>query len=499
MNVEEFLTDDVEERIKAVDKNLWNEAVRDSRKMSKAEWVNAYSQRLMDAGVSVDKFRKLTKSTKDLPSRLREAFGDVKFNPSEGWKNRVYLEEFQDVPKDKFEEGLSKMKSYYDQNIAERESEAGRKRREQEVKNWNSSKRGLLRSLLASDYEKQRYIDNPSAAIFGEEATPVFGKDWLGKGEAISDLAYGVAGAAGDVFGGKKAFIGPGIRLLRDVQHKGYVPGFDESKYQKDWSDIAKNMVAEATLTGGTEYLKNFMKGQRMLSGASGDISKVLNLEQEAKNIDKAFGDIAYYLEDETLSTSDKIRSLRNAYKTMPESELKSKVGEILNKRDIGLADLDEIRRLGATYDLYGHYAATPAGRKRFMRDYGGNDNIEHVFKGESRPVTEFTPFTRRILEAPELTKFQNVVEKPATIALDKFMTGPVGSAALKLQGTAFEQRAPKKSKRVETAEERAHIEEIKKQEARFWEARFKPHKNENDPLWKAYEEWYEENKRGKE
>lgn len=498
MTIEEFLDENTYNLTPAE----YNAALEDLEKMDKKSWIKKYAP-LMEAKTAGWLDVEDVKKAKDLPSRLREAFGssDNKnvFDRPSNYINEVYYKEFEDVPREQFDAALGKMRQYAQEDMDARREEAGRKRREQEVKNWNSSKRGLLRNLLASDYEKQRYIDNPSAAIFGDEATPVFGKDILGKGEAISDLAYGVAGAAGDVFGGKSAFIGPGIRLLRDVQHKGYVPGFDESKYQKDWSDIAKNMALEATLTGGTEYLKNFRKGQRMLGGASGDISKVLNLEQEAKNIDKAFGDIAYYLEDETLSTSDKVRSLRNAYKSMPESELKSKVGEILNKRDIGLADLDEIRRLGATYDMYGSYAATPTGRKRFMRDYGGNENIEHVFKGEARPVTEFTPFTRRILEAPELTKFQKKVEKPIVNAVDKFMTGPVGSAALKLQGTAFEQRAPKKSKRVETQEERAQIEEIKNQESRFWEAGFKPNKNENDPLWRAYEEWYEENKRGEE
>lgn len=493
MTIEEFLDENTYNLTPAE----YNAALEDLEKMDKKSWIKTYAP-LMEAKTAGWLDVEDVKKAKDLPSRLREAFGssDAKnvFDRPSNYINEVYYKEFEDVPRDQFDAALGKMREYAQEGIDARREEGARKKRENEVKKWP-----LWRDILSSDYEKQRYIDNPSAAIFGEEATPVFGKDWLGKGEAISDLAYGVAGAAGDVLGGKKAFIGPGVRLLRDVQHKGYVPGFDESKYQKEWTDIAKNMAAEATLTGGTEYLKNFRKGQRMLGGASGDISKVLNLEDEARNIDKAFGDIAYYLQDETLSTSDKIRSLRNAYKTMPESELKSKVGEILNKRDIGLADLDEIRRLGATYDLYGRYAATPAGRKIFMRDYGGNENIEHVFNGESRPVTQFTPFTRRILEAPELTKFQNVVEKPAINALDKFMTGPVGSAALKLQGTAFEQRAPKKSKRVETAEERAQIEEIKNQEARFWEAGFKPNKNENDPLWRAYEEWYEENKRGEE
>lgn len=483
MNVEEFLTGDVEERLKAVDKNLWNEAARDSKKMSKDEWVNAYSQRLMDAGVSVDKFRKLTKSTKDLSTRLRESFGDVKFNPSERWKKRVYLEEFQDVPKDKFEEGLSKMKSYYDQNIAEKEAEFGRKKRENEVKKWG------WRDLLSSEYEKQRYIDDPNSAIFGKEAPGFLGSS----AGAKADLVLGALGAAGDVAPGWWSMSGPVIRGVRDAGHIAL-----NSPYQKTKEQAVNDFAKDAIFNASTAWLPNFRKEKRMLEGSKGNVGKILSLENEAKNIDDAFGDIAYYLQDETLSTSDKIRSLRNAYLTMPESELKTKVGEILNRRDLGLADLDEIRRLGAEYDMYGSYAATPVGRRMFKRDYGGNENIEHIFKGEVRPVTEFTPFTRRILEAPELTKFEEKIKKPMLNLASKGITSENISNAAKNLGHTVTGRG-KSPDRVETPEERAQIEEIKNQEARFWEAGFKPHKNENDLLWKAYVEWDEKNKRGED
>ena len=41
-----------------------------------------------------------------------------------------------------------------------------------------------------------------------------------------------------------------------------------------------------------------------------------------------------------------------------------------------------------------------------------------------------------------------------------------------------------------------AYIDALKASEARFWEAGFKPNKVEGDPLWEAYQEWDEENKR---
>ena len=128
MTREEFL-DKNYERLKLMDLATYNKAVKDLQKMDNARWIEEYAPVFMEAGVNTDDMAALKKTVEPLPKRLREAFGDLKFAPSEKWKNRVYKQEFSDVDKDEFEKGLAKMKEYYDQETAQRKAEADKEKR----------------------------------------------------------------------------------------------------------------------------------------------------------------------------------------------------------------------------------------------------------------------------------------------------------------------------------------------------------------------------------
>ena len=538
MTIEEFLR----ENAYNLSAEEYNEAVENLEKMDKKSWIKKYAP-LMEAKTAGWLDVEDVKKAKDLSSRLREAFGssDNKnvFDRPSNYINEVYYKEFEDVPRDQFDEALGKMRQYAQEGIDARREEAGRKRREQEVKNWNSSKRGLLRNLLASDYEKQRYIDNPSAAIFGEEATPVFGKDWLGKGEAISDLAYGVAGAAGDfITGPTKGLLaknwvlrnalpygGSLARTMRDLQHKGTIPTFEPSKYQKDWSDIAMNTIMDAGIVAGAERLKNFRKAQRVLSPNKEPIDRIIDLEREANNIEqgadallninrgKGASPTAALLQNMTpeeaasmfkipgKTIDDQVRYFKDViYPNMPDSELKRKLSSYMKNPNMGIKDLDDIKQLAIEYSGWADLAKTPEGRIKFRDLLGGNKNVSIATTEGLKPVTELTDFMDNIRSAPTLSPSERYIGKPLTKAAREFLAGSSSNAVVKSSANVTKMNRPKgEAERVETPEERAQIEEIKKQEARFWEAGFKPNKNEKDPLWRAYEEWYEENKRGEE
>ena len=508
MNIEEFLV----ENAYNLSAEEYNAALEDLEKMDKKRWINKYAP-LMEAKTAGWLDVEDVKKAKDLPSRLREAFGssDNKnvFDRPSNYINEVYYKEFEDVPREQFDAALGKMRKYAQEGIDSRREEAGRKRREQEVKNWNSSKRGLLRSLLASDYEKQRYIDNPSAAIFGEEATPI-SRDWLSKGEAIQDLALGGMGAAGDLVPGVGgAVIGPGIRAVRDVSHKAY-----DSPYQKDWGDIATSVGTDVFASAGAEFLPNFRQYRRILSGAADNstLGKRAAIARETEAINKGFKEVVGDRWDagrKMLSSEEAAQNLvkdgglnylRTRVGKMPESDLKRALEPIVNKSVVTEKDLKEIRDILVQQKNIAKMAETEEGRELFKDLFGSGQDVSNVTKGALKSYNNFTPYTRAILdvtEMPKLSKFQEKVTLPVMMATNEGLAGVASAAAIKSGATA--KGRSNSAKRVETPEERAQIEEIKKQEARFWDAGFKPHKNENDLLWKAYEEWHEENKRGEE
>ena len=129
-----------------------------------------------------------------------------------------------------------------------------------EVKDWPWYKK-----MLASDYAKQRYINEPEKSIFSDKG------EWYNKGEDVSDLLYGGAGAVGDFIPGVGGtVIGPAVRGLRDLQHKGVLPLNEESKYQKDWKNVANDFKNDLLINAGTDLAPTMLlrKGEKYASNA---------------------------------------------------------------------------------------------------------------------------------------------------------------------------------------------------------------------------------------
>lgn len=165
------------------------------------------------------------------------------------------------------------LKQYREENQKEIERQLGRKRREKEIK-----EAGLLSPwTLASEYSKQRYIDDPDASIFGKEGnylsfsptkispskfiteqSPIEAiKDAFEGGvltsegqEELRDVILGGTAAVGDLIPGYGSLLGTGVRAGRDVYKKA-----SDSPYQKDWSDIVSDASIDAFLNLGTEFL----------------------------------------------------------------------------------------------------------------------------------------------------------------------------------------------------------------------------------------------------
>ena len=478
MTREEFLENN-EERLKIMNDERRRQAKRDLKKLGVNEWIEEYKQDFMDAGVNTDDMKQLLKSTKKLPERLREDFGEMGFNPSDAWKNRVYKQEYsKDYSREKFEEALSKMREYYEQETKQRKAEADKEKRKREVKNWG------WRNLLTSDYEKQRYVEDPQSALFGEQA-PSLGKAPETRWGSAADLGLGAAGVAGDVVPGwGSVLLGPGARVARDVGHK--VTG---SPYQKEWGDIVKGGIADVMVSGGTVALPNFRKQMRMYNSAMTmpkNVAATMAIESEANNI----------LEGTRLlgQLSDKPIEFRQAVAGLPESQLTKDLAPLMNSETIDWNAVKDVLRKNASVA----YALKDAeGRASYRLLNGSFDMLNNgLAKTDPKanliiPDRGFTPLQKAVLETAEPTA-KELKSATRKMLLDRGIakfSNPAANLAVTVPGG----RGKGKVNTVETPEEREQIEAVKQREDRFWRAGFKPNKNESI-LYKAWKEWADEN-----
>lgn len=480
MTREEFL-DKNYERLKLMDVETYNKAVKDLKKMDNARWIEEYAPVFMEAGVNTDDMAALKKTVEPLPKRLREAFGDLKFAPSEKWKNRVYKQEFSDVDKDEFEKGLAKMKEYFDKEEAQKRAEADKEKRKREVKNWG------WRDFLTSDYEKQRYVEEPQAALFGEQA-PSLGDAPETRWGSAADLGLGVAGAAGDVVPGwGSVLLGPGARIARDVGHK-----VTDSPYQKEWGDIVKGGIADVMVSGGTIALPNFRKQMRMYNNMMTmpkNVSATMAIETEANNILEGTRKLGK-LRDQPLE-------FRKTLAGLPESQLTKDLAPLMNSETIDWGKVHEVMKKNANVA----YALKDAEGRATYRLGNNQLGVLNEANAKADPVTNliipgrsFTPLQKAVLETAEPTA-KELKSATRKMLLDKGIA-KFSNPAANLVVTVPGGRGKGKVNKVETPEEREEIEVIKKREAPFWNKNdkpwFKPRKD-NSLMYKAWKEYADE------
>lgn len=257
MTIEDFL----EQTADYWPTDKYNQALKDAETLSPDRWMNKYAGWIQSQPeMSVDLYEsKLLSSTKSLPERLRNSFGKSHFNPDPNWKQTIYQNEYEDVPREQFEEALANMRKYYAEDSTQQDIEAGRIRRTNEIKDWD-----LYKKLLASDYEKQRYVEDPQSAIFGKEAPGFIGSSAGAKADLISGIGAGVADVVTAPLPPVNVIAGPTIRAGRDVAHIA-----SNSPYQKEPLDVLKDYGTDVVFNAGTAGLANARRGARILSALS--------------------------------------------------------------------------------------------------------------------------------------------------------------------------------------------------------------------------------------
>ena len=321
MTPREFL----QANIDVIDKATLKKAASDLDKLSNDAWVKKYFNDFSSNKSTALDFRNLI-NYKPLPERLRASFGDMGFNPNDVWKKAIYQTEYSDVPLEEFESALANMKKYYDYETKLQDETKALNERKKEVKDWG------WRDLIASDYEKQRYLDDPKSALFGKQA-PAIGEAPETRWGSMGDLGSGVVAGATDLVTAPvpvvNALAGPTVRLGRDIAHK--VSG---SPYQKDLKDIGSNYLTDIMLNGGASVLANARQASRIAGGLfPGSTNKQFQALVDAKESMAALKKLP-----PTSNTWDFV----NAVDNLEESSLKQDLLKTISpngKVDVGAAN----------------------------------------------------------------------------------------------------------------------------------------------------------------
>lgn len=412
-------------------------------------------------------FTRQYKSFMDLLGDKEKALTELYRNQDGEWPTEERLMAFKEQNPSI---GDSDIKEWFDNvNAArahykkEQEDEAAKYKRAKEIeKEWRLGGDNLAAALFASDYEKQRYINEPQEATFGKEAA--------GLGSSMgskADLALGAAGGAADMLPGPfVSFVGPVIRGARDVGHK--VTG---SPYQKDWSEIAGDFGSDVAANAAAFGIANARKLSRIARGyASPDVQAALALRDQEKALAKGVTSIMERKAEGGLSQIDLAKTIND----MPNSYLKTELMPELEK--LGSKEGMDVEKIFSTTEKY-----AKEGRQPHLKEYAKRA----IDQGNK---IELTPYGRQVLITPEL---KNVGDKLTALGLrgaDLINLGGPGQQIVQSVNTVVRGRGSKA-----TTDERYIIDKYKNMYDRDWSLGFAPRKKDGDPLWEAYKEWSEE------
>ena len=401
------------------------------------------------------------------------------------------------IPVDEFRSQFKLVKNRIDE-------EKGRERRAKEIEEmkWYNPQK-----WATSDYEKQRYIDDPNTSFIGKEGkfNPYSKEGQM----AISDAALGALGAVGDVIPGVGGMVvGPAVRAARDVNHV-----YNDSKFQKSGAEIAQdaaedllfNVGADILPTSITKYLPRVIN-----KTAKGDVGYLTDLALKADTYNEALkrsktlaDDLKKFGYDEALDNVDKLknmkfRDLKKAYNNTKDQTLKQELSDAVIRGENGktivgfdkkkvedvVSDYWVSNKPGKLSDAWNKFGYTPNGEyTQTMKDALQGHSGEWIEK--QMDATEAGKGARRLaaLErgwenyGDRVYKSIGTTEQAPEVSIGPFKFG-------------------KRPSTKATRDDREDIDWFKTNYARDWEAGFVPRGKEDEPIMKAYREWKEENKK---
>ena len=462
MNVNEFLEKSAYGWKAAGKLPELKEAYADADTMDAYEWVSKWGPVITDTPeLTADFYESKLLSAKPLAQRMVQSFGtsdrDNPFNKSDKWINQLYHSEFSDVPREKFDRMLGNMSAYWEDEKKARTYEAGKKRREKETKDWG------WRNFLASDYAKERYINEPETAIFGKEAPGFLGSS----AGAKADLAAGATAALLDVVPtpiGSEIWAGPLVRSGRDVAYSG-------TEYGKSGGELGSSLVSDLGLNAGVAFLPNFRTYLRGVKGAEKSMAPSIMMEDYVTTAKKSLDSFPTKTELSQLSDVELWKRIDMLPESPIKQDLKKYAPNVMSVDRAGIAD--EIDRAGKVIDLY----ENPTLRQEYLRDI--SEGKEMYPKIGERQIES------QILTEPVPTKTQELTRKLLG-GTKKVLQSEPAAGALKTSKTMLGLRDGD----IKT-DPQSTIDWYKANYSRDFEMGFKPSMREGDPKWEAYSQWY--------
>jgi len=457
------------EKLRSVDPKIANEfdEANDSDK-----WLNENAERLENLSDFTDKYKNIADFLGDKNKILETLY----FTQDGKMPTKARLKSIQKDHPEISEEDIknwfdkvNEAKEYYTRQTVE---EADRYKRAQEVKDWD-----LWKKILTSDYEKQRYIENPKEALFGKDA-PDFGKAEKTRTGAIGDLLSGATAVGLDLvppvsLPAIAAAIagGPIVRTARDVIHRNFSP------YKKEMGDIVGDNLGDLAVNASTIGLQNYRKLGRILGGLTSEPAlKELERQQIASGV-KRFNS----------ASINTMSDLENTIRGLPESPLKE---ELLAKIELGRkkgVDIYELR------DIVGKYAkySDPEYIKNLRETTESLDDLKGMKEGSLVDLSN-TPEPNEWVSKAASYRTPTRADKIGALlsrGADKLVRGYPGQvAAMTGKNVGF-------SLRKNTVDAEEYLKEKYKRElADQWAAGFAPRPQNGDPKWEAYKEWAIEN-----
>lgn len=474
---------------------------------NKSQYIRDLAPRLEMISKYTDKYSNVEDFIGDRSTRLSRFYKDLDGKKPSKARMYSFISNNPDISEQDVNEWFDKTNEFKEYEIERRTKEADKLRRQLEVegkyidinnpeeakaRNWD-----WKRNLLASDYEKQRYIDNPESALIGYDA-PALGEAKETRKEAIADLGTGIAGEVADVGTLFLPFpyniianttIGPAIRASRDIAHN-----VTDSPYKdEDWLGERAN---EALFNASTAALANARKLARIanVTSAPGKVSQALETNILERDLNKTLSEI-----DKSKLFVSNDNEWVKMVRDLPESPLKQELlGTISETKGVDLVKARDIMKAyrrdldPQTYELWKQANAKGGlGAITRAKPTGkGGQLIQALYTNP--PPTTFLEQKLSSTPFKDLSKGQKLGYGGLKLvsAINK---GNIGSAGLE---TFRNYNNKDNVEIVDTPERRAQFntqKEIMKQRyGEYWKnygKAFAPKKIPGDPLYEAYVE----------
>lgn len=431
---------------------------------NKAEWINKYWDKLNEDSDWAETY----KSKEDIFGNPSKTFPTL----WEQYEGKILTDAQFDVLKKKYpwivrkdlDEWFDKQNKYNQFYKDEAIKETNKNLREKEVEDWS-----LWKKLLTSDYEKQRYINEPESAIFGEQAAG-FAKSSPG---AKADFISGVLAGSADLLPTKYALpVGPAIRFGRDIAHIGL-----DSPYKKDVVDAFTDLGKDAFFNATTYGLANTRQLARTASNLADDkVKAAYKLYEERNAINKG-------IEMLDNSKADDITSLMAEIHRLPQSGLKDDLlkeagdwtqGINPNRMDKVIEDYRKAIR-PETEELYTIMTNNPNYKPPSPKSYLKEKLLynENPMKGIGNKI-EFN--TLRAINALNLGK-----------------PGYIGFSSVRSalgRGSKLEDKVQSDEMKQEFED---NVERVKNNYSLLWSTKRKPEHYDNPIVKEAYNRWLQE------